>query len=466
MLDQVASRIHVWRNDPVCFVREMFGAEPDAWQAEALMALVTNDRLAVRSGHGVGKSTFLAWALIWFLTTRYPAKVPCTAPSANTMFDVLWAEVRMWIRKMPEALAQQYDIISDRISLVGGSMESFASARTARREQPDALQGFHSENLLFLIDEAAGVDDVIFQVAAGAGSTEGSKMILTGNPTRTTGYFSNAFRPGSGWWTRTVSCLEAKQVSRKFIEDMKRDYGEDSDVYRVRVLGLPPNEDQDSLISFELIENATTRDIVVERRNAIWGLDVARYGNDTSSLVKRFPRGVVEQPMVWNKLNTMQLAGRVKSEYDNTPEKERPSSIYVDSIGIGAGVVDRLFELGLPVVGINVSENPALLSELVHRQRDELWWNAKTWLESREVRIPNNERLCNELASIRKSFTSAGKVQVESKDQMKRRGLRSPDVADAFVLTFAFTNPMTSFMSKSNSDWKKPISRSSEGTYV
>jgi hypothetical protein len=466
MLDQVATRIHIWRNDPVLFVKEMFNAEPDVWQAEALQALVTNDRIAIRSGHGVGKSTFLAWSLIWFLTTRYPAKIPCTAPSANTMFDVLWAEVRMWIRKMPEALQSQYDIISDRISLMGGNMESFASARTARREQPDALQGFHSENIMFLIDEAAGVDDVIFQVAAGAGSTEGAKMVLTGNPTTTSGFFAKAFRHGSGFWTRTVSCLEAKQVSRKFIEDMKRDYGEDSDVYRVRVLGLPPNEDQDSLIAFDIVSSAINREVQVTRKNAIWGLDVARYGNDTSCLVKRFPRGVVEEPKVWSKLDTMQLAGRIKAEYDGTIEKERPESIYVDSIGIGAGVVDRLFELGLPVVGINVSENPALLSELVHRQRDELWWNAKVWLESRECVIPNNERLVNELVSIRKGFTSAGKIQVESKDQMKRRGLRSPDVADAFVLTFAFTNPMQAFMSKASTDWKTPISRTSDGTYV
>lgn len=466
MLDQVATRVTTWRKDPVLFVREVFGAEPDVWQAEALMALVDNDRIAIRSGHGVGKSTFLAWALIWFLTTRYPAKVPCTAPSANTMFDVLWAEVRMWIRKMPEPLAQQYDIISDRISLVGGNMESFASARTARKDQPDALQGFHSENILFLIDEAAGVDDVIFQVAAGAGSTEGSKMILTGNPTTTTGYFARAFRTGSGFWTRTVSCLEAKQVSRKFIEDMKRDYGEDSDVYRVRVLGLPPNEDQDSLIPFDIVSSAVDRDVKVDRKGAIWGLDVARYGNDTSCLVKRFPRGVIEEPMVWSKLDTMQLAGRIKVEYDKTPQKEKPDSIYVDSIGVGAGVVDRLFELGLPAVGINVSENPALLTELVHRQRDELWWNAKTWLDSREVTIPNSERLVNELAAIRKSFTSGGKIQVESKDHMKRRGLRSPDVADAFVLTFAFTMPTIAFSSSKNSDWKKPISRASDGTYV
>lgn len=466
MLELVAQRIGVWRKNPVTFVREVFGAEPDVWQAEALMALVDNDRLAIRSGHGVGKSTFLAWALLWFLTTRYPAKVPCTAPSANTMFDVLWAEVKMWIRKMPEPLAAQYDVISDRISLMGGAMESFASARTARKETPDALQGFHSENIMFLIDEAAGVDDVIFQVAAGAGSTEGAKMVLTGNPTNTSGYFARAFRPGSGFWTRTVSCLEAKQVSTKFIEDMKRDYGEDSDVYRVRVLGLPPNEDQDSLIPFDVVMSAVGRDIKVDRKNAIWGLDVARFGNDTSCLVKRFPRGVIEEPKVWSKLDTMQLAGRVKAEYEATPEKERPVSIYVDSIGVGAGVADRLFELGLPAVGINVAENPALLTELVHRQRDELWWNAKTWLESREVVIPAHERLNNELVSIRKGFTSGGKIQVESKDAMKRRGLRSPDVADAFVLTFAFTMPTIGFSSSHNSDWKKPISRTSDGTYV
>ena len=466
MLEQVATRITYWRSHPVDFVKEVFQAEPDVWQADALNALVTESRIAVRSGHGVGKSTFLAWALLWFLTTRYPAKIPCTAPSSNQMFDVLWSEVRLWIRRMPEALASQYDIISDRISLMGGAMESFASARTARREQPDALQGFHAENLLFLIDEAAGVDDIIFQVAGGALSTKGAMIILAGNPTTTTGYFARAFKPGSGFWTRTVSCLEAKQVDPQFVADMKRDYGEDSDVYRVRVLGLPPNEDQDSLIPFELVESACSREITVDKKGVIWGLDVARFGNDTSCLVKRYPRGVIDEPMVWSKLDTMQLAGRVKAEYDKTPEKERPSSIYIDSIGLGAGVVDRLFELGLPAVGINVSENAALLSELVHRQRDELWWNAKVWLESREVKLIKHDRLINELVSIKRGFTSAGKIQVESKDQMKRRGLRSPDVADAFVLTFAFTSPMMAFMSKGNSDWKKPISRASDGTYV
>lgn len=466
MLDLVAKRITHWRQFPVDFVKEMFGVEPDVWQAEALNALVTHDRIAVRSGHGVGKSAFLSWALLWFITTRYPAKVPCTAPSANQMFDVLWSEVRLWIRRMPEALQSQYEVISDRISLAGGQMESFASARTARKEQPDALQGFHSSNILFLIDEAAGVDDIIFEVAAGALSTDGAKIILCGNPTTTTGYFARAFRPDSGFYAMTVSCLDAKNVSRKFIEDMKRDYGEDSDVYRVRVLGLPPNEDADSLIPFDIVSSAIDRDVKVDRKNAIWGLDVARYGNDTSCLVKRFPRGVMEAPQVWSKLDTMQLAGRVKAEYDKTPEKERPTSIYIDSIGVGAGVADRLFELGLPAVGINVAENPALLTELVHRQRDELWWNAKVWLDSREVRLPNHDRLVNELTSIRKGFTSAGKIQVESKDQMKRRGLRSPDVADAFVLTFAFTMPQISFASNKATDWKTPISRTSDGTYV
>jgi hypothetical protein len=139
----------------------------------------------------------------------------------------------------------------------------------------------------------------------------------------------------------------------------------------------------------------------------------------------------------------------------------------VDSIGVGAGVVDRLRELELPAVGVNVSENPALLNNIAYRMRDELWIQAKTWLEGRECVIPSDDRLQNELASIRKSFTSGGKIRVESKDDMKKRGLRSPDVADAFVMTFAFAAPLAGYMNANKyADWKKPLARNLEGSYV
>ena len=439
MLDtSVHSLLLRWRNDPVAFVREAFGVEPDVWQLATLTALRDGElKISIRSGHGVGKSALLAWILIWFLCTRYPAKIAATAPSAHQLNDILWSEVNMWIRRKKTELASQFDVKADKINLIGGGLECFAVARTARKEAPDALQGMHSENMLFLMDEASGIDEVIFEVAAGALSTPGSIQILAGNPLRKSGYFYRTHLEGSGFWKIKVASTEAKQVSQQFVEDMKKSYGEDSNTYKVRVLGEFPDADDDTLIPYEHIESACNRDTVVKRTKAVWGFDPARYGNDTACLVKRFPRGVLEDPKVWVKLSTMELVGRLKNEYDRTPSEERPDVIYVDSIGIGAGVVDRALEVGLPVVGINVSESPAILGETAFRMRDELWLLAAQWLETREVKIPAFQRLVTELSAIKKGFTSGGKTRVESKDDMKKRTMRSPDVGDAFVLTFA-----------------------------
>ena len=178
-----------WSKSPATFVTDVFGAEPDPWQREALQALVDHGRVSIRACHGPGKSTIDAWSVIWFLACHFPAKVPCTAPTAHQLQDILWAELGKWYRQAPEWLRGFFRLTSDRYEMVGAERESFAVARTARREQPEALQGFHSENLLFVLDEASGIDETIFQVAEGALSGEDAKVLMTANPTRTSGYF-------------------------------------------------------------------------------------------------------------------------------------------------------------------------------------------------------------------------------------------------------------------------------------
>lgn len=464
----IQAKILFWRENPDQFVREVFGAEPDNWQDQALKDMTAYNWLSIKSGHGVGKSTFLSWAILWFMTCFYPCKVPCTAPSAHQLYDILWAEIRLWHRKMPPALSSQFEIKSDRIDLVGGG-DSFAVARTSRKENPDALQGFHSENILFVVDEASGVEEIVFEVAKGALSTRGARQLLTGNPTKSSGYFFKSFQ-NPLFHHITVSCLESKNVDPDYISSMAAEYGIESNVYRYRVLGEFPKSDEDVLIPLDLVQDATGRDIFTSGKpRPVWGLDVARYGNDRSCLVKRHPRELKHDIKVWNQLSTMELVGHVKAEWDATEEEERPEAIYVDVIGVGAGVVDRLSELGLPVVGINVSESPAIGLENVFRMRDELWMGALRWFESRSVRlkpgIKNLEYLVNELTGIRKGYTSSGKLRVESKDDMKKRGLRSPDVADGFVLTFAFQSSVASgHASARNSNWKTKVSRSNGGT--
>ena len=432
-LSDVLSR---WAGDPVAFVIEALGVTPEPWQAEALGALVKEDRIAIRSGHGVGKSALLAWIVLWHMLTKFPQKVACTAPTSHQLEDVLWGEISLWRKKLPEGLQNWVDIKSDKVELKSSPKESFIVSRTARVDRPEAFQGFHSENMLFLVDEASGVEDIIFEVGAGAMSTTGAKTILTGNPTRSSGYFFDAFhKMREHWHTISVSCLESGRVDPKFIAEMKAKYGEESNIYRVRVLGEFPLNEDDVLMPLDLIEAAVERDIEAVAMMPVWGLDVARFGNCRTALAKRKGNTLLEPVKSWHKRDLMEVSGLILAEYEDTLPENLPVEILVDAIGLGAGVVDRLKELGLPVRGINVGETPTVKN--YNRLRDELWWRCREWFESREVKIPDDDKLISQLTNIKYKYTSVGKIQIEGKTDLQGRGLESPDEADAFVLTMA-----------------------------
>lgn len=435
-----------WRDDPVVFVREAFrgdpsfpAPEPEEWQKEALRALRDHDRIAVASGNGVGKTSFLSWAILWLLTTRSEVKIPCTANTGTQLHDVLWSEIGKWHRRMLPLLRNMLVVTSDKVSRAHREDIAFATARTARREQPEAFQGFHSSALVFIADEASGIDDVIFEAGRGGMSTKGAKTLLTGNPTRTQGFFYDVFHPragGSEWWTRTVSCMESSQVDQAFIDEMARDYGEESNVYRVRVLGLFPRADEDAVIPLPWLEAARGREVERVLAPVVWGVDVARHGNDRSAVAKRMANHLLEPVESWKNLDLMQTAGRLVAMYEATPKFMRPKEIMVDAIGFGAGVADRLREEGLPAKSIQVSEKPGVFDRYL-RMRDELWFKAREWFQEQDVVLPNDPALTAELSAVQYSYTSSGKIRVETKDEMKKRGARSPDLADAFCLTFA-----------------------------
>ena len=425
------------RNDPEAFVRHVIGAEPQAWQADALRAIASDNKVAIKSGHGTGKSAYLSWLILWWLLTRYPTKIVATANTAHQLNDVLWTEVDKWARQMPEGFKSQLEFKSDKISLAGSS-DSFCAFRTSRRENPEALQGFHSENMLIIVDEASGVPDVVFQVGEGAMSTKGAKTVLTGNPTRAEGFFYDAFHGNREQFNcLTVSCEDADTVDEKFVEDMAAKYGVESNVYRVRVLGEFPTQSDDVLLPLHLVEDAVKREIESSPMTpVVWGIDCARFGSDRSALCKRQGPVILERVKTWQGKDLMEMAGIILTEYEATPYKLRPESIFIDSIGVGGGLADRLYELDLPAVGIAVSESSSL-KEKFTRLRDELFWKAREWFEARDCKIPNDESLISEVTSVRYKYQSTGKLKIESKDEMKRRGQRSPDVADAFILTFA-----------------------------
>jgi len=454
--------VEVYRNDPVRFVREMLGAEPFDYQCEFLEALAKGTRkMSVKSGHGTGKSTTASWAMLWFLLLRYPNKVVVTAPTSSQLFDAMFAELKRWINELPKELQQLLNVKSDRVELVSAPSEAFISCRTARAETPEALAGVHSDNVLLIVDEASGVPESVFEAAAGSMSGHNATTLMLSNPTRSSGtFFESHNRMADSWWTRTWSCKDSPLVSDEFVEEMLMRYGEQSNAFLVRVLGLFPLSDDNTIIPFHLVESAQHRDVeVFEDSKIVWGLDVARFGNDATALCKR-QGSVITEVRSWRGLDLMQTCGRVVAEYNALPPSNRPSELLVDSIGLGSGVVDRLRELDLPVRGINVAESPSM-GDTYMNLRSELWFKAKAFLEERGCKIPKDDQLLSELTSIRYSFTSSGKMKAESKDEMRKRGLGSPDLADAFCLTMA-SNAATA-QSGSFQNWRGELRRNLQG---
>ena len=451
-----------YARSPTLFVREVLGVEPLDYQAEFLEAIASGERkISIRSGHGTGKSTAASWAMLWYFLMHYPNKVVVTAPTSSQLFDALFAEMKRWINELPDAFKEVLNVKSDRVEHTAAPSEMFISARTSRAETPEALAGVHSEHVMLIVDEASGVPEQVFEAAAGSMSGHNATTIMLSNPTRSSGtFFESQNRLAGSWWTRRWSCVDSPLVSDEFVEEMKLRYGEDSNAFRIRVLGEFPQADDDTIIPFHLVETATHRDIEGDSDlPSVWGLDVSRFGNDKTALCKR-QGSVVTEIRSWAGLDLMQTVGRVVAEYEALLPSKQPREILVDSIGLGSGVVDRLRELGLPVRGINVAEAPSMGATYLNL-RSELWFKTKAWFEDRACKLPKDDQLVAELTGIRYSFTSSGKMKAESKDEMRKRGLASPDLADALCLTMA--SDAATALSGAFSSWKGEIKRNLRG---
>ena len=455
----LAAVVTAYRDDPVGFVRIVLGAEPDPWQEKVLRAVAAGKRrISIRAGHGVGKSTGCAWVLIWHMLTRYPQKAICTAPTAGQLFDALFAEVKFWINRLPAPIKDLFDMTSEKIVLKASPEASFISARTSSADRPEALAGIHSEHVLLIVDEASAVPEAVFESAAGSMSGENACTLLIGNPTRNSGMFFNTHHKlASEWTTFHVSCLDSPRVSKDFVEQIRSTYGPDSNAYKIRVLGEFALRDDDTLIPAELVDAAMGRDVALDVKEPIvYGLDVARFGDDRSVLCKR-QGNVVLEFKVWQGLDLMQLTGAIVNE----AKLDKPAEICVDSIGLVSGVADRLRELGHTVRDVNVAESSAM-NQQAAKLRDELWLSVKEWLNARACRLPKMDELRQELVAPTYTFTSNGKIKVEGKADMKRRGMRSPDLADAICLTFA---SVASRVGGRSPKWVpgKPLKRSIRG---
>lgn len=350
---------------------------------------------------------------------------------------------------MPPELKSLFEITKERITFIPAPNESFITFAVSRAEVPEALAGAHSAHPLLIGDEASGIPDPVFESADSVMAGPNGVMILAGNPIRTSGLFYDTHHKlRSLWWTQKVSSLGHPNVSAEWVEVKKIEYGAESNRYRVRVLGEFPMGEEEKVIAFGDLEAALERDVAPQNVLPIWGLDIGRsLRRDSSALLKRQGNVTLEPTRTWHYVDPMQSVGLVKAEWDSTPPSRRPSAIVFDVIGEGSGVGYRLMEMGLPMVAINVSEvDPLLEPEKYANLRAELYYTARDWFTRKDSRINGKDKdgkewkdepLATELAEPGYKYRSSGKILVESKDDMRARGVPSPNRADAFILTFA-----------------------------
>ncbi len=314
----------------------------------------------------------------------------------------------------------------------------------------DQFQGFHSENMFIVVDEAEGVSDEIYEAIEAVMTSSDPRLLLIGNPTTVSGAFRRAFyQERNLYHTVTISALDSPNVqagktvvpgltTAKWVEERQETWGEENPIYRARVLGEFPDQGEDTLIKLSDVEAAVARgqegvpevpDGDVEPE-VVLAVDVARFGSDRSVILRR--RGNrVEDIRIFRKLDTMQLAGWVVSAI----KEFQPTRMYIDEIGVGAGVVDRLKEEGYGVKGINVARR-SRQDELFANLRAEGFWRLRELFAAGRITIPADNQLMGELAALRYSYDSQGRILVESKDSIRQRGLPSPDKADALMLAF------------------------------
>jgi len=434
-------------DDPCLFAQELCDFTPSDQQVPIMRNIAKwGSHTSIRSGHGVGKTGMFAVMILWFLSLHpKDAKCLCTAPTSHQLFDNLWAEVAKWRQKMPLPWRDRLTLTADRVVVRGWEKTCYATARTARPENPDALQGSHATYILVLVDEASGVHDKIYEPLEGIMTTPGARVALVGNPTRTDGYFYRTHNSDRAAWD--CYCLSSEKspfVEQGYCERMADRYGKESNIYRVRVLGEFPKGDADTLIPLDWIVSAVGRDIKPAGEK-IAGQDIARQGDDFCVNLIRQGQ-VVTNIEQWQHDDTMVTAGKIVSKFRIEKLFDR---VNVDVIGMGGPVLDRLLELRVPAMGVNVGETHSC-DDRYMRLRDELWWNVRDWFEGRKCSIDPKidsellDIMTGELSGIRTGFTSNGKIKVQGKQTFKDEGTvmfeglkRSPNIGDALCLTFA-----------------------------
>ncbi len=444
------AHVNRWIENPVAFVREVFGAEPDAWQADVLMAFPSKKRIAMKANKGPGKSTVLAWMLWNFIATRPDANIICTSISGDNLKDGLWKEAATWFAKS-KLLQSLFVMTSTRIEAKHSPKTWFASARTwpkggSAQEQADSLAGFHANFLLFLIDEAGGIPDAVMAAAEGGLAGHGEcKMVIAGNPTHREGPLFRACTTESKLW-HTVEITgdpddpkRAPRVPIEWCREQIEKYGRDNPYVLVNVFGQFPPYSFNALIGDDEVRDAMGRmyretDVANDPR--ILGIDVARMGDDMSVIAKRQGRQIyplIRRRNVPDGQTGARLANRIWTEFN-------ADAAFIDATG-GFGLTwhDCLHDLGRATIPVGFAQK-ATADERYFNRRAEMAFGFIQWIKEGGALPARDQEGSAELAKalVNTNFTFKGdKLILEDKDDVKAKIGHSPDEFDACILTFA-----------------------------
>lgn len=413
---------------------------------ELIGLISTQRRVVVPSGHGVGKTWLLARIALWFLYCFYPAKVITTAPTWTQVEKLLWSEISKAYNTSQFPLGGRLLTTDLKIEedwfAIGFSTRGKASEREYGAPR---FQGFHSENLLVLLDEGPGVEHEIWTSIETLITGVNNKIVAAGNPTSPSGDFYEACK--SPLWNKlTISSFDHPNVkenkiiipgavTRDWIEERRLDWGEDSPLWVSKVLGEFPAEGTDTLIPLTWAEACVGLDLrkydednrVIDSPRHL-GVDVARYGDDKTVLCEMLNRMVQPLESV-SKKDTNWTIGRVKV----LNNQRSFDQIGVDDTGVGGGVTDGLEDAGLEVEAENFGAS-AIEDDRFENRVTELYWILREDIKNKNISLPDDKELVNQLCSRKFSYTRKGKIKLESKDEMKKRGLKSPDKADALAI--------------------------------
>lgn len=470
--EEMALMANLWakdlKDDPEAFVRFLFPwgqkgtplerySGPRRWQRNVLRMLKEhiqrNDgqidykvfRMAVASGRGIGKSALVAWLVIWMLSTRIGGSIIVSANSEAQLRSITWAEITKWLAMALNS--HWFEISATRVmpakwlaeiverDLKKGTRYWAIEGRLWSEENPDAYAGLHNaDGVMLIFDESSGIPDAIWDVAQGffTENTPNRFWCAFSNPRRNEGYFYECFNGKRAFWqTQNIDARQVEDTDKAVYEQIIAEYGADSTQARVEVYGEFPSDGDDQFISPRIVEEAMGRPRYKdESAPRVIGVDPARGGADSTVIVVRQGRDIIAIKRYQGD-DTMETVGRVIDAI----EEYQPTLTVIDEGGLGYGVLDRLKEQRYKVRGVNFgwkSKNPAMYQN----KRSEMWGDMREWLKT--AALPQDRTLKADLCGPHQKFNSAGAILLESKKDMKARGLASPDAADALAVTFAY----------------------------